>query len=178
MFNSHATCCMQQCCVQQSTYTVQHSCTQHSNIHDATKLQATVAGNSCIVYGGLNICVQQSCMQQGNIHGTTMLHATLFMQQCCMQYLIFMQQCCVQQSTYTVQQSCTQHFNIHDATMLFATLLHGKFNIHDATVACNFVASCMVGFRFNAVTLLANLVFLGPCYMLVLIQVFTVTNYQ
>ena len=51
-----------------------------------------------------------------------------------------MQQCCMQLLTYTMQQSCMQ------------LLLHGNFNIHDATklhatVACNFVASCMVGFR-------------------------------
>ena len=36
-----------------------------------------------------------------------------------------------------MQQSCTQHFNIHDATKL------------QATVACNFVASCMVGFSID-----------------------------
>ena len=55
---------VQQCCVQQSTYTVQQSCTQHFNIHDATKLHATMLF-ATLLHGKFNI------------HDATKLQATV-----------------------------------------------------------------------------------------------------
>ena len=91
--------------------------------------------------------MQLCCMQQGNIHGTTMLHATLFMQQCCMQYLIFMQLCCMK--IEHVQFPCNMlhatmlraTINIHGATKLHATFQHTRCNkVACNNVVCNFVA--------------------------------------
>ena len=108
------------------------------------------------------------------LHGSRALCST-FMQQCCMKNSPYtMQQNCMQLLTYAMQQSCMQ------------LLLHGKFNIHDATklhatVACNFVASCMVGFiLFIVITCVITMKNYAQNMLTVIIDITTrkITNHQ
>ena len=117
-------------------------------IHDATLLHATFACNK-VACNKVTYTAQQCCMQHiaCNTFHATMLHAIFNFH-----------------ATLLHATMLRATINIHGATILFATLLHVKFNIHDATklqatVACNFVASCMVGLSCKFIDKYAQIVY-------------------
>ena len=115
-------------------------------IHDATKLHATVACNfvaSCMLNFPCNKVANNivAC----NFVASCMLKCCV--QLCCTVYVdCCTQHCCMQQSCMKIKY-CMQHCCMKSVAcnMLHATLLYRVCYL----VACNKVASCMVGLTFQ-----------------------------